>query len=464
MQNKLLKVALISILGAAASYTYKSWKQYRDRSEFELKDIELGQAPVDLKTVKSKFSKEIWSIKSESKIVCFNIIFKNEGSKSFYKSPFILDLLTMSLWDGAGKRDGIELKKILEDNSLSLSFEQNDDNFVVLGSCLEKHFDLITDLICDIMTKVHFKEEKIKKNKENLVVSIKQMMFSPYNLAQEKLDDLIMPEPYKYSLKDGLAIIPKYSKADLEAAYKKLFDPRNASITIVSHMDNEKIIEGFNKIFDAIEGKKSNDFKDGDHRYEIGNRGVVEHVELDNPQTSVLFALPGIEKRSKDRFALLLANDIFGAFGLVSRLSNVIRDKYGYVYRINASYINKDMQSYLRGMADTRPENVQDVIKYVKEECQKIYDKGITKDELDRFKLKIFGGNVFSSNSAILGFVESIRQDGIAASEVNGYLSNFYKLTVEEVNDVIKKVFNPEKIVFVYCGRPCESKEAKDAE
>ena len=122
-----------------------------------------------------------------------------------------------------------------------------------------------------------------------------------------------------------------------------------------------------------------------------------------------------------------------------------------------------DLQSIITGSADTRPENVAKVIALVKEEIKKLADKGITQEELDRFKICKFAQTVFDTNGTTLAFVSSLRTVGIKSEGVNTYLRDSYQsLTLDEVNIAIKKVYDPDKILFVTCGKTINTEEKKD--
>jgi zinc protease len=392
-------------------------------------------------------------------MVCFDITFNNEGDRSFYNQPGILDVMANTLLEGAGERDAVALKKLLDNHSITIYIPPDSDDLRINVYCLTKYFDLVIDVLCDILAKAHFKAEKVEKTKQNYIASIKQTMYTPASLAREKLDDLMYPDghPYKCSFKTLLTKLPTYTREDIVKCYNTVFNPDNAVITVVSNLTPTQIKNGFNKLFNSIKGRKNN-FKSVEQKTDLRIAGVAEHVALDNPQSSLMFALPGVSRTSHDKFAVRIANEVLGKSGLVSRLSKSIRDTYGLVYRIRTDVItNKDMQAFIKGMSDTRAENVKDVISKIKKECEDIYKNGITETELKRAKIEKYADTILDTNETILDFVISIRTDGVQISGVNNYFDNYYKLTVDEVNKAIKQTYNPDKLIFVDCGKTVKS-------
>ncbi len=460
--KKLLKLSCLIVIGISTMYSYKTWFNDSDNASFKMENIELKQSQLDISPINIDANEAIWSVKSNSKLVCFSMVFKNEGDRSFGDNPAILDVVIKTIFDGAGKLDAIALKKAMADNSINISISSNQDSTIVDCSCLQKHFDLAIDLIHDMLTKAHLKSEKIEIAKQAINVSLQQGMFSPSFVAGEKLNNLMYQKghPYRYSIKETSTRLKEYTKKDIDDCYKKLFSPSDVVVTIVSPLNQDQIKEKFNKLIISLKKLKSNNFKNGIQKTDLYKKDISEHFELDNPQSSVLFALPGVSKNSGDRFAASLANDVFGEVGLLSRLSKSVRDIDGLVYRIStSSNFDSDLQSYIIGTADTRPENVKNVILKVKEECRNLYEKGITEKELSLFKVRKFAKNIFDSNNSILNFVQFLRLNNSKLEDINSFLDNYKKLKLTEVNKVIKKVFNPDNLIFVDCGKSVKTKE-----
>jgi predicted Zn-dependent peptidase len=466
MRNKATRIVFVAILGAAVLYGLRSWRQYEDRISFDRVDVPLEQTKVDLASVQSTFQEPIWHVKSESPVTCFSIKFKNEGDRSFKDSPSILSVLVPTLMEGAGEYDAIDLKRQMLNHSISISILQDFDDIVVTVTCLEKYVDKAADLLCMILSKAHLKAEKIEVAKQGCIAAMKQSMFSTMSLAREKCTQLMYPEghPYRVSYAEDLAKIPTYTREDIVKCYSSLFAAADAEITIVSGLTGERITEIFDKIHGAIRERK-NDFKGVDvQETRLHSPGRVEHVELDNPQTAIMFAMPGIQKKSKEIFAAIAAVELFGKPGTITtRLASEVRGE-GYVYRIKAAIsANSDMCSHIIGECNTRPENVQDVIDLIKNGSAKMFKDGITEEELDQFKHCKFAEFIPDSSPSTLGFVMMARAFGIKLDAVNDALRNFAELTVESVNAVIKKMFDPSNIIIVDCGKSTKAPAAIQA-
>jgi predicted Zn-dependent peptidase len=101
------------------------------------------------------------------------------------------------------------------------------------------------------------------------------------------------------------------------------------------------------------------------------------------------------------------------------------------------------------------------VKKLIISECKKLYEDGITENELELGKKRYFAKTVFDTNDSILNFVVNIRLNNISIEDVNAYLENYNSLTLMEVNRAIKGVFNPQNLVLVTCGKATVKGEEK---
>ncbi len=461
MKTKSFKILCFGLFAVASFYVFKSWQVYSDKSTMDIGKVELSQVKLDLEEVKSTIKEPIWLVKTKNPVVAFRIRFKNEGERSF--SPGLLDIVVSTLMEGAGNRDATALKKVLDDNSISMSISSSLDELTVDVSTVSSNFGLSIDILSDIISKAHLKAEKLEINKQGLMVSLQQNKFSTGTLADDAMKQIIYPgdHPYRITTDDLMKHIPTYTKEQCDGCYKSMFSADDAVITIAGNIDGKVVEEEFKKLFASVAAKK-NDFKNAVQNTDLPHQEKPVHVELDNPQSTVLFSLPGLQRTSQERFALRIANLVFGSGGFSSKLFKHVRNQHGLVYGIFSQISDFDMHSHISGMAKTRPENVSLVIKDIKEECAKLYNDGITKEELEYFKTHKFSKNVIGSTNAALDFVDGCRFDYIKLENVNHALNNYYNLTVEDVNKVIKKVFDPKTLVFVSSGKSPIEKESKN--
>lgn len=421
---------------------------------------------INVRSIKTKFAKDIWIVDKDSKTISFSIIFKNEGKRSFANKPGLLGLVLSNLLEGTKTKNGEKIKEIIENKSINISIHEDYDNIIIKISCLNKYFHEIIDLLSDLLSNATFPKDKVKVSKEAIILQLTQSKFNPTALANEKLDSIVLSKPYQLNIDETIQKIQKYTDTDIKECYKQIFDRKDAVITIVGNINIDEsnknaLNDELNKLHDALKGH-SNAFDPGQQTTELESYDTAHvHVTLNNPQSTVLFALPGVSRKDSDKIAIRAANSIFGKGGLGSRLFKTVRDQNGLVYHIVTTLAEMDLQSMVNGLALTRPENVNKVIDEVKKQVTILYENGISEEELHDFKINKCASYIFSTNASLLSFIENIREDGIKLEQVNDYLDKYLNLTRKDINNALKKVFDPKKLVFVSCGQPIGNNDDK---
>lgn len=396
----------------------------------------------------------IWFVKTKNPTVAIQIIFKNEGDRNFKDQPGLISLVFSLLTRGAGPYNSTELRKISDENSIGYSVRINRDESIASLYVVPEKFQMGMEILQEIMINAHFSEDEIKLSKQNIKVNVQQNKVYPDVIAWEKMMQLeYSPEhPYYETNDDVLKNIDKYTRADLVTAYNKLFMPRNARIMVAGNISEEELRSNFEKFFAALAKHKSNTFKDVEQETSLFKEGTTVHLAHDSPQTLVIFSHPGVKSDTKEYFSLGIANEVLGA-GMESRLFTELRKKQGIVYSINSCISCYDMICHINGGGRTDPKNRDVLVTKIKEEFRKFAQSGITQEELDAQKISIAVGEKLSSAVEIVSFLSACRRQNVVLNDVNNYMHNYYDLTLKEVNDVIKKVFDPEKLIFVTIGK-----------
>lgn len=456
MKSKLIKIIGLAMFSIVTCYTVKNWNLFNSATSIEPKHINLSQHKLDISEIKTS-NKPIWHIKTENPTISYNIVFKNEGKRSFPDKGGIITILDNVLMDGAGEYDSFKLKQLFIDNNIRVSIDFTLDNAIVSVYTVADNFELSVDLLTTILTKAHLDPKKIDIAKQKLIMELEQNKFSAMFAACEKLSQIMFEEghPYRIENDKALKIAQTYTKKDCDDYYSKLFTAKNAMIVFAGPIEHNIVEKQFTRLLKKLSSVKHNEFKEVEQKTMFNNYGKRVHVNIESSQSTVCFALPFISKTSQKRFACRIANNILGGTATVfaNRLFKEVRDKHGLTYGLYTRCSESDLVAALYGKGDTRAENVEKLIEKTKGVFKELAEKGITQEELDYHKTSIFSKNVFESTESIVKFVASCRMDNIESKYVNNYLSNYDNLTLEEVNGVIKEYFDCDKLIFVSAGK-----------
>jgi zinc protease len=170
----------------------------------------------------------------------------------------------------------------------------------------------------------------------------------------------------------------------------------------------------------------------------------------------VLFAAPGIQDEDPDWVPLAVANYILGGGGFSSRLMNRVREQRGLVYGIGTSPSVRDYSAVIRGSAQSENANVREAIELTRAEMARIYAEGATQAEVNDAITYLTGSFALDldSNAKIAGMVHGYQVAGRDVGYINRRNDLIRAVTREDVNRVIRRLFNPDAFTFVVVGQP----------
>ena len=182
----------------------------------------------------------------------------------------------------------------------------------------------------------------------------------------------------------------------------------------------------------------------------------------DLKQSSIIFAGEGISKNDPYFYSAYVMNYILGGGGFFSKLTTEIREKRGLVYSVYSYLYRYDKYNFFSGGADTSNENVDKVIKIIKEELMKVKKRGVTKKELKNAKNYLINSYVLrlDSNKKVASILLNTQMDGFNTDffeKRNDYINS---VSLEDIKKVASRILDENQIFFLVIGNPTDLKNA----
>jgi len=181
----------------------------------------------------------------------------------------------------------------------------------------------------------------------------------------------------------------------------------------------------------------------------------------DTTQTTLVMGhcMPG--ELSPYRRSLALANYIFGAGNFSSRLMTSIRSKVGRTYGISSQIAAERIFGAFTISTSTQNNQLGAMVDAILEQYDEFCLNGITAAELDRAK-KFAIGNMAFQLEGIGNIAEKLmwlRFYGYPDSYIEQFDTMLNDITLDNVNEAIKKNFTLEKLIIVAVGKKSEIAE-----
>jgi len=183
---------------------------------------------------------------------------------------------------------------------------------------------------------------------------------------------------------------------------------------------------------------------------------IVDKPESTQTAVFIGHPLPGEDCGEHD--AITLANYILGGGNFSSRLMKSVRSRQGQVYDISSYLVAERRFGAFRISTNTQNQSALEVYNAVLEEYERFCEHGVTIEELESAKKFVIGNIAFQLEgvSSVVDKLLWLRFFGYDDSYIEQFHKRMELLTLDAVNNAVKRYFSARKLVTVMVGRASE--------
>jgi zinc protease len=361
-------------------------------------------------------------------------------------------VMTDMLTEGAGGMNANAFKERLQDLNMSLGFGAGWDGVSMSLTTLSENRDAAVEMARLALHEPRFDAEPLARIKRQMLVNIRTRETNPGYIANLALDQALYPN-HPYARRTSREGVEAINRASLQERRAALFNRATLQITIVGDINAADAGRAIDAIFGALpQGAAPPEPPD----VTLAAPTPLIVRTLPQPQSLVLFVGPGIQDEDPDWIPLAVANYILGGGGFSSRLMDQVREQRGLVYGIGTGPSVRDHSAVIRGSAQTENGDVRQAIEVTRAEMARLYRDGATQAEVNDAITYLTGSFALDldSNVKIAGVVHGYQAAGRDIDYVNRRNDLIRAVTLEDVNRVIRRLFNPDAFTFVVVGQP----------
>lgn len=247
------------------------------------------------------------------------------------------------------------------------------------------HVNTTLDVLSDILTHSKLDQDEIDRERGVIIEEINLYEDTPMRKIYDVFEDLMYGDtPMGWDIAGPKDVINSINRADFVDYMNSLYSADNMTVVVAGKVNEEKVKSDIERFFSPM--KKFKTFKpkpvtESQEKPEVR----IKHKKSEQAHFAVGVRTSGLQDET-DRYPLSILSSILGG-GMSSRLFYEVRERQGLAYYVR-SYSEKYADvGYLASFAGVDPKRVDDAIKTVVEEYQKIQKKGeITADEVKKAK------------------------------------------------------------------------------
>lgn len=325
-------------------------------------------------------------------------------------------------------------------------------------------FNLAVSLHADMMMNPVFPSEELgapfdindntvtdKRERHVVIEEIRMRKDQPWTKVYNQCNyNMYTSHPYKRDVIGTPEIISQVTREDIDNYYRRFYTPKNMTTIVVGDFNHEEVLNTICEKFDFP------DRIQGENRVNQLDKPVsqTKYVESSaNVQTSYLMFgwLGPLAKDLKASICLDLISMIFGD-GTSSRLQQNLIEKLPekiFNYISSEHYQFKDGNNFFI-QANYNSEFKERAIELVKEELAKLLTNRITEEELSKAKKRTksrfaYSAETVSEIGETIGYYMTVCDD---LKLIEDYLTDLDSITVEDLEDTIKKYLSLENAVI----------------
>jgi len=370
-------------------------------------------------------------------------------------TQFGVAALTSALLDaGAGSWDADTIASRVEGvGALLGTGVSRDTAWLSLRSLTDSHkLDLALATANAILRAPTFAEKDLERKKKQMLVALQRREESPGALANVAFFEALYGDhPYAHPVDGFTDSVKPLARDDVTSFYRRYYVANNAVVVIVGDVDRSQAeaIAG-TLLLDLPEGERAPALPDVD----AAASGKTERIQFASEQTHVLSGMPLVRRGDPDYVPLYVGNHILGGSGLVSKITEEVREKRGLSY---SAY------SYLEPMArkgpftmglQTRNNRTDEALGVMLKTLADFIEQGPTDKELDDAKKNITGGFVLriDSNKKLVEYIAMIGFYELPLDYLDWFPKQVETVSREAVADAFKRRIHPDRFQTVLVG------------
>ena len=382
---------------------------------------------------------EVWLVEDYAvPLVAVDFAFKGGSTQDPAGLSGTATVLAGLLDEGAGTLDADAFHRALDDKAIELSFHTGQDNFHGEMKTLSRNIDAAFEML-----RLAVNEPRLRHETND-----------PNAVSGKAWREAAFPShPYGLPTGGSLESVPLIGRGDIAALRQRLFALSNLKVAVVGAIDAARLAKLIDHVFGTLPAAPSLTAIPDIAPQGAGTRKVIE---IDVPQSTLRFSLPGIARHDADFITGAVVNHILGGGVFSARLFKEVREKRGLAYSVWTQLHANDHTALFSGGTSTKNERAAESLQVIEEEINKIAETGPTAEELAKAQKYMIGSYAlrFDSSSKIAANLVSLQTDGYPVDYLDRRNGLIAAVTLDDARRVAKRLFDHERLLVAVAGKP----------
>jgi len=352
---------------------------------------------------------------------------------------------------GAGQKTAAQFSEELDSLGGAFAAGSGDQSISIYAEFLAKDFDQGIALAADAILHPQFPADEVRTAIARRADGLKSIKDNP-GAINSYFRSFFFGSGHPYGRIPDEASYDRIRREDIVSYHQRMFTGHNLIVVAVGAIDPAKAKARLSAVFGAAPAGTVYSWAP-DNPPAAANR-VLLIDKPDATQTYFIIARPGVRRSTPDRTALMLVNELFGG-RFTSMLNEALRINSGLTYGASSRVEMSRLTGALYISTYTKTETTAKAIDMALDIMKKLYDQGLTAEQLASAKIYVKGNYAPDNVQTIDQLANALAEMelfGLDRNEVDQFLSRVDSVTLQQANDVIHRYFRPDTLTFTIPG------------
>ncbi len=355
---------------------------------------------------------------------------------------------------GAGERGEESIAEEIDRLGAQLGFDSLRDMAVVsLRSLSDEHLlEPALAVMADLIHHPYFPKHALERERKRQLIGIQAQKQDPGTLANQAFfRALYGKHPYAEPSSGTEESVTALKREDLRLFHARYYVGKNAVVAMVGDIGIEQARAVAEQVVGRLpSGERAALLPDA----VTAKPGETIHVDYPSVQSHLLMGHPVLRRGDPDYFNLYVGNHILGGSGLISKISEEIREKRGLAYSAYSYFSPMRGEGPYQAGLQTKNESLEEATRVLRETVIEFVENGPGDEALERSKKNITGGFPLrvDSNKKIVDYLGMIGFYGLPNDYLETFNGNVERTTKESIIDAFQRRLRPDQMVTVTVG------------
>lgn len=348
---------------------------------------------------------------------------------------------------GTEKRKSFHIISSLDAVGGELNAYTDKEKIVFYASVRDQYTERAIDILSDITFHSVFPQTQIDKERGVILEEMAMYLDTPDDSLQDEFDALMFQNhPMGMNILGRQETVSSFMRKDFVSFFKDHVDTSRVVFSCVGNIPVDKIEKLANKYLRVRQSKRKN-IRERAVKYVPREKEITRHVK----QGRCAMGREAYPIYHENRIPFYMLVNMLGGPGMNSRLNIALREKYGFVYSVDAHYVSYTDTGMFVIYFGTEIKQLDKCIGLVKKELNKLMDDRLSVRQLAAAKEQIKGQLAMSEENNLNQMMmmgRSILNRGYVPSldEIFGLIE---QTNARKIQQMAREMFDPGQLSYL---------------